>query len=358
MLTFQSLCEQIVETGRPCEAGAKGIAVFSIIRNEIYFLPAFFDHYRKLGASRFLILDDGSSDGSREFLESQPDCIVLSAPYGFGDRITVQLPEGTTVTDRAGTLLKRAIPTRYLMGEYAVYADADEFLVLPPSLPSLPHLIGELRRSNSEAVAASLVDFYPPSVSDLDRSSTPRHMDDLLEDAGWFDAAPLVQVKEEHQVLAAGESASARLFRKHGITEPLPLTEWMPDWLQGMLPGRTPRAAWYKTPVIHWTAKTWMVGSHNANVPPSPSLLLAMAHFKFTPDFRRRVEAARIRKSHARKGQKYDAYSRLLQRMTAANAVFKGEHSVRFRAAQNFLDCGLMFDHLSGTDEKLVKSNG
>lgn len=344
MLTFQSLCEQIAEPGRAFQAGHDGVSLFSIIRNEIYFLPAFFDHYRKLGVSRFLVLDDGSTDGSRAFLEAQPDCVLLSAPFGFGEHITVQMPDGTTVTDRAGTLLKRAIPTRYLLGQYAIYADADEFLVLPSAFHDVPSIVRALQNRNVTAVAASLVDFYPASVTDLDRKSMPATFEDLLVYAGWFDATPLVRLRPGQQVSAAGTSASSRLFRQHGVTEPLPL----PRWLSALLPGRTPRSAWYKTPIIRWTDHTWMVGSHSANVPPASGLLLAMAHFKFTPDFRRRVEEARIRKAHARKGQKYDAYARLLNLMTAANADFRGDRSVQFSGAQNFLDCGLMIDQFSG----------
>src|SRR5206468_6015764 len=60
-----------------------GVGLFSIIRDEIYFLPKFFEYYRQLGVNDFLIYDDRSADGSTEFLVSQPDCTVLSGPYTY-----------------------------------------------------------------------------------------------------------------------------------------------------------------------------------------------------------------------------------------------------------------------------------
>ena len=74
----------------------------------MFFLAAFLDHYRRLGVDQFLILDDSSSDGTREFLSAQADCLVLSSDLGFGDPVAAG-GEGGARTTRAGTLLKRII---------------------------------------------------------------------------------------------------------------------------------------------------------------------------------------------------------------------------------------------------------
>jgi len=51
----------------------KDILVFSTQRNEMERLPYFLDHYRKMGVAHFIIVDNGSTDGSAEFLAGKPD---------------------------------------------------------------------------------------------------------------------------------------------------------------------------------------------------------------------------------------------------------------------------------------------
>src|SRR5579862_5245369 len=62
-----------------------GPAVFAIVRDEDYFLPFFFEHYRRLGVELFVIYDDRSGPASVEFLMTQPDCAVLRSDHAFGD---------------------------------------------------------------------------------------------------------------------------------------------------------------------------------------------------------------------------------------------------------------------------------
>lgn len=47
------------------------IDLYSLCRNEVRFLPFFFRHYDPL-VSRYVIFDDGSTDGSREMLRDHP----------------------------------------------------------------------------------------------------------------------------------------------------------------------------------------------------------------------------------------------------------------------------------------------
>ena len=55
-----------------------GFTLIATIWNEKYFLGEFLRHYRWLGVSRFLFVDDGSTDGSVEFCSEQSD--VASSP--------------------------------------------------------------------------------------------------------------------------------------------------------------------------------------------------------------------------------------------------------------------------------------
>jgi hypothetical protein len=47
------------------------IRAFMTVRNEILRLPQTLAHYRKIGVARFFIVDNGSTDGTREILAAQ-----------------------------------------------------------------------------------------------------------------------------------------------------------------------------------------------------------------------------------------------------------------------------------------------
>ena len=53
------------------------ILLFSTLRNERIRLPYFLRYYRNLGVNHFLIVDNDSDDGSREYLQAQPDVSLV-----------------------------------------------------------------------------------------------------------------------------------------------------------------------------------------------------------------------------------------------------------------------------------------
>jgi hypothetical protein len=44
------------------------------VRNELVRMPAFLEHYRRLGVRHFLVVDNQSTDGLEAYLAGQPDC--------------------------------------------------------------------------------------------------------------------------------------------------------------------------------------------------------------------------------------------------------------------------------------------
>ena len=64
--------------------------VFVVVRNEIERMKIFFDHYRKLGIHQFVVLDNGSDDGTLEFVMNQNDTKVYQTlnPYQTEKRIS------------------------------------------------------------------------------------------------------------------------------------------------------------------------------------------------------------------------------------------------------------------------------
>jgi hypothetical protein len=55
------------------------------VRDEMLRLPTTLDHYRKIGVGRFLVVDNGSADGTKEFLLDQPDCHVFVTHNSYSE---------------------------------------------------------------------------------------------------------------------------------------------------------------------------------------------------------------------------------------------------------------------------------
>src|SRR5260370_8136498 len=75
---------------RPISDDRIEIRAFMTVRDEMLRLRQNLAHHRNIGVRRFLVVDNGSTDGSREFLLAQPDCHVFltrnsypHSPYGL-----------------------------------------------------------------------------------------------------------------------------------------------------------------------------------------------------------------------------------------------------------------------------------
>lgn len=97
-------------------ARAAPVAVICALRNERFILPHFLNHYRRMGVTSFLIADNGSDDGSVEWLAEQPDTVVFSAEAPFREAVQ-------------GTEWKIALMAQLRADKWSLVADADEFLV-------------------------------------------------------------------------------------------------------------------------------------------------------------------------------------------------------------------------------------
>ena len=156
-----------------------GVTAVSIVRNELFFLPAFLEHYRGLGVARFIFLDDRSSDGTREYLAAQPDCCLLGSELAFSQSV-----DGM----KAHELWRSKIPSHYCHDQWTLVVDVDEFLHIPPSFRDLQSFVSALDDRGERVVGAVMVDFYPPSIQGLEDASPPASKVELFERYPYFDA--------------------------------------------------------------------------------------------------------------------------------------------------------------------------
>ena len=304
------------------------LTLVSVWRNEIFFAPAFLAHYRALGVEQFLVLDDGSTDGTREFLLAQPDCVVLRSDLGFADPVVMRDPAGRIAKRRAGTYFKIALPQAFLSGRCALYADADEFLLLPPGVLGLDAVLARMTAGGHRAVLASVVEFYPRHLADLDGAGPVRALEDLLAQCPYHDQTRLLDLGPDGRFAKIAPSASRRLFERFALRPP---------------PGGMRNSPRHKTPILVHGQGAFRTGSHDASVPVAGDMLLCLAHFVFTARWKAKIDAALARRAHADGAAKYGLYAALHAELSAPGAPgFMGDASVRFGGPKALQAAGLM----------------
>ncbi|MDX2028947.1 MAG: glycosyltransferase family 2 protein [Alphaproteobacteria bacterium] len=141
--TLQRLDSHLIENSTPeCRA-------IIIARNEAQRLPWLLSYYRKLGISRFFVVDNGSTDGSLEFLAQQKDCHVFSTSESFA-------------TAKYGVLWHEHILQQYGEGSHWwLILDADEMLIYPGcESVLLPEFCTYLEGTGAEGLYTAMIDMY------------------------------------------------------------------------------------------------------------------------------------------------------------------------------------------------------
>jgi hypothetical protein len=159
------------------QIGSEDILLFSTLRNEKVRLPFFLRYYRDLGVNHFFIVDNGSTDGGREFLADQPDVSLWSTTNSYKK-------------SRFGADWLNWLQMRYAHGHWALTVDPDEFFVYPfCDTRSIRALTDWLDASSIKAFPAMLLDMYPKGPLD---AQPYREGQDPFEIAQYFDSGNYV----------------------------------------------------------------------------------------------------------------------------------------------------------------------
>ena len=269
--------------------GTYAATVCTIVHDEMFFLEAFLAHYRRLGADRFIILDDCSTDGTMAFLTAQPDVMVV----GSGIRYFAQVPYPPETLarireTRAVRLWRDQMLDQFCAGQWAVVVDPDEFLALPTGPAGVLRVARRRRRRGglgghgrhvpANGCATSSAGLPRASVSMTPGSSTPKpHLDPR-------------QPRETPPVPRTVYPGSvSRLFATWGVLPQGTLVRRIRRRLSGYrYQGTSPI---HKTPVVFWRPGDWFLNCHVTSKPVAPRVVPIM-HFKFTADLGRKIEYA------------------------------------------------------------------
>ncbi len=159
---------------RTRQIGARSILLFCTLRNERVRLPYFLKYYRALGVEHFLFVDNGSDDGSAEYLAAQADVSVWRTGASYK-------------ASRFGVDWMNALLRRYAHGRWALVVDVDEFLIYPfCDTRNLRALTDWLDDSGHRSFGTLLLDMYPKGPL-MDQPCLEGQ--NPFEIATWFDSA-------------------------------------------------------------------------------------------------------------------------------------------------------------------------
>lgn len=170
---FRKRVELTSVADRTASIADNDILVFSTIRNEAIRLPYFLQYYRDLGVGHFLFVDNGSEDGSGEYLADQKDVSLWSA-------------SGSYKRSKFGTHWLNWLKFRHGIGHWTLTLDPDEFLVYPYwDTRPLPALCERMDHAGIRSFGTVLIDMYPRGPL---TSIEYKAGDNPFELACWFDS--------------------------------------------------------------------------------------------------------------------------------------------------------------------------
>ena len=275
--------ELTVVADRTRSIGSADILVFSTLRNERIRLPYFLRYYRDLGVGHFLIVDNGSDDGSREYLLDQPDVSLWSSAASYKRA-------------RFGVDWLNWLQMHHGHGHWTLVVDPDEFLVYPfCDTRPLRALTDWLDASSIRSFGAMLVDMYPKGNITAQPYADGQ---DPFEIASWFDSGNYT-ISRNHRYgnLWIQGGPRARMF--------------FPDD-----PARAP--ALNKVPLVKWHRDYAYVSSTHMLLPRGLNLVYdewggekasgCLLHAKFLDGFAAKSAEELKRRQHYANSGEYRAY--------------------------------------------------
>lgn len=273
-----------------------------VARNEMAMLPSFLSHYRRLGVTRFIFLDDRSDDGSLEYLAAQADVDVWGSSIRYAEA-------------GLGNRWREALFDRYGHGRWYLNLDADEYLIYDGyEQRSLSDLIRTLEERSCLRLSAPMIDMYPLGSVDLADFSGSEKMP--WEVASHFDRSGYrLRLRRQNILIQGGPR-----LRKFGLVNQL-----------------------IKAPLTFWDEKSSLKKGIHKPLPYTRNFLPisgVLLHFKFFADFRKEVQDAIVDDQHYDNAREYKVLEAALQ--AGGSLDFQSEISERYLGAGQMIDLGFM----------------
>jgi glycosyltransferase involved in cell wall biosynthesis len=297
-----------------------------VVRNESQHLPYLLSYYRQQGVDQFLIVDNGATDETIDYLIIQTDVALW-----HGDRPLHQV--------NFGSLWFELLLQKYGVEHWCLTINADEVLYYPDcETRTIRDLCVDLDRQYQRAFTAILLDMY----SDRPISATHYEMGQpFLEICPYFDRAFFHQAELETEPEFAGQrryvgGMRQRVFGRQGdyYLNKVPLLKYRPDLIL--------------------TGGQHLLGLSSEQIAQETGALL---HFKYFASFPAYVNSEVERKEHSNGAFQYQEYAAKL-RQDANLMLYDPQHSLRLQNSQQLVDLGIMHRASQQFPDKWTGSGG
>ena len=269
---------------RTTQVRGDDILLFATLRNESTRLPFFLDYYREMGVAHFLIVDNGSTDGSAEYLAAQPDVSLWNTGASYR-------------ASRYGADWLNHLKSRYGQGHWCLTVDPDEFLLYPfCDTRPLQALTDWLDTCSIRAFSAMLLDMYPKGRLQ-DQPYQPGT--DPIDIACWFDSGNYTMSRNPRywNLWIQGGPRARRFFADSPKDAP----------------------ALNKIPLVKWDRRYAYVNSTHMLLPRGLNLVYdewggekasgILLHPKFLDTFSEKASEEMARQQHFAQSREYRAYA-------------------------------------------------
>lgn len=269
---------------RADERRADDLLLFCTLRNERVRLPYFLDYYRDMGIGHFFFVDNGSDDGSGEYLAEQPDVSLWQTHASYRRA-------------RFGADWLNWLQMSYGHGHWVLTVDPDEFLVYPfCDTRPLRALTDWLDASSIRSFSAMLLDMYP---------------------RGPLSAEPYSEGQDPMEIACCFDSGNYTISRNHDMNN---------LWIQGGprarvffrdQPEKAP--ALNKIPLVKWDRRYAYASSTHMLLPRGLNQVYdewggekasgVLLHAKFLDTFSAKAREELARGQHYAASVEYKAYA-------------------------------------------------
>jgi glycosyltransferase involved in cell wall biosynthesis len=324
---------------RPIGNRPDEIRAFMTLRDEMQRLPQNFEHHRKIGVARFFAIDNGSTDGTKEFLLAQPDCHVFLTHNSYSEAT-------------CGLEWQHALLDEYGIDHWCLIVDADELFIYPGyEKQPLPDMAAYLDRNGAQGMFAFLLDMYGPGTIGEAIAASGRS---LLEACRYFDSQyvwrsrfriPILQGPRFPEFDIIGGPRLRMLFpllyRHYYLLRAI----WhINHYLKVPLPAALKSApALTKIPFVRWLPGTRYQSPHATTPINLSGVTGVLLHFKFLEDFYSRVNIQLNRKEHRGDGIWITELERYLNKLKQNPSLkFRYPGSVAYEGSEQLLRLGLL----------------
>lgn len=279
MLRFR--CRRLHGPAKP-PGGPNDVVATCVVRDGLEFLPTFLDHHRAIGVHHFIFCDNGSVDGSIEYLRRQPDSTIYTTGLPWADY---------------KHLLKHFLVKACGVDRWSLILDVDECFDFPGSdRIKIGEFSRYLDRQGHNAVVGQMLELFPRGPVLAQEAPADGNLGSVLR---FFDISA---IREDEHLYAFGETnvVSNPSIKCHSCG--INLQAFGNDTLLT------------KHPMIRWSPPMELPKySHDISYARIADVSAVLLHYKFTSGLTQVIERAIVEGSYYMGSERYKNIARTFE---------------------------------------------